>query len=54
MNQTSTLEHQRHVAEGRREALSWLAQTLTWEHRLDQLRPADAGATRSTETKQAA
>jgi hypothetical protein len=30
---------QAHSAEGRREALKWLARRLQWEHRLGELRP---------------
>ena len=43
----SYFHHQARTAEGRREALSWLARQLRWEHRLGQLRhdePAPAPA----------
>lgn len=49
MDKLSYLHSERaHSAEGRNEALKWLARQLQWEHRLGELRP---GATRA---KQAA
>ena len=38
MSQTSNTLKQAQD-EGRREALTWLARRLTWEHRLGELRP---------------
>jgi len=35
---------QAQAAEGRREALQWLARQLQWEHRLGDLRPGAAEA----------
>ena len=54
MNQTSNITHQRQAADGRREALAWLARRLDWERRLGQLRPSDAEAAESSAGKQAA
>jgi hypothetical protein len=51
MNQTSTFDQKRKDADGRREALAWLARRLNWERRLGQLRPVDATG---APTKQAA
>ena len=51
MTQTSIFDQKRHAAEGRREALAWLARRLSWEQRLGQLRPANA---EDAQTKQAA
>jgi len=53
MNQTSIFDSQRRAADGRREALSWLARRLDWERRLGELRPADRDFS-ETEAKQAA
>ena len=39
MTQTSIFDQQARAAEGRREALTWLARRLKWEHRLGELRP---------------
>ena len=41
MTQTSIFDQQARAAEGRREALRWLARRLNWEHRLGELRPHD-------------
>jgi hypothetical protein len=54
MNQTSTMKNQRQVAEGRREALNWLARRLSWERRLGELRPSADEVAEISETKQAA
>ena len=54
MDQTSILHHKAEVAEGRREALKWLARRLSWERRLGQLRPDEATAPEHSESKQAA
>ena len=54
MTQTSIFEQQARAAEGRREALRWLAGRLKWEHRLGQLRPFDGTASARNESKQAA
>jgi hypothetical protein len=51
MNQTSNIKNQRQAADGRREALNWLARRLNWERRLGELRPA---APEVAETAQAA
>jgi hypothetical protein len=53
MNQTSTIDHQRVDADGRREALQWLARRLKWERRLGELRPHDT-ETSEIQTKKAA
>jgi hypothetical protein len=53
MTQTSIFEQQARAAEGRREALRWLAGRLKWEHRLGQLRPS-TGTAPAHEAKQAA
>ena len=53
MNQTSIFDNQRRAADGRREALTWLARRLNWERRLGELRPADDDISES-EGKQAA
>ena len=50
MTQTSTFDQKRQAADGRREALTWLARRLNWERRLGQLRPDAEDA----QTKQAA
>jgi hypothetical protein len=42
MTQTSIFDQQARAAEGRREALQWLARRLNWEHRLGELRPDQA------------
>jgi len=52
MNQTSI--NQRQAADGRREALNWLAQRLSWERRLGELRPGTGQVAEISETKQAA
>ena len=39
MDQSSIFHHQARAAEGRREALRWLAGRLRWERRLSELRP---------------
>lgn len=39
MTQSSIFDQQARAAEGRREALRWLARRLSWEHRLGELRP---------------
>ena len=39
MENLSYFEGQARAAEGRREALSWLAGALSWERRLGELRP---------------
>ena len=39
MDKLSYLDQQTRAAEGRREALRWLARRLQWEHRLAELRP---------------
>jgi len=49
----SIFHHQAQAAEGRREALRWLAETLNWERRLGELRPADRSKPNS-QAKQAA
>jgi hypothetical protein len=54
MNQTSNIKNQRQAADGRREALNWLARRLNWERRLGELRPAAPAAPEVAETKQAA
>jgi hypothetical protein len=54
MNQTSILHQQAEAAEGRREALQWLARRLSWERRLGQLRPDEATSPEHGESKQAA
>ena len=41
MNQTRNVNNQRQAADGRREALTWLARRLDWERRLGQLRPSE-------------
>jgi hypothetical protein len=51
MDQTS-ISHQAQAADGRREALRWLARRLNWERRLGELRPE--GQPARDETKQAA
>jgi hypothetical protein len=42
MDKVSYFDHQARAAEGRREALKWLARRLKWEHRLGELRPHEA------------
>jgi hypothetical protein len=54
MDQTSILHQQAQTAEGRREALQWLARRLSWERRLGQLRPGAAKSPEHGESKQAA
>jgi len=54
MNQTSTTTNQRQAAEGRRDALNWLAGRLSWERRLGELRPGTAQVAEISETRQAA
>lgn len=51
MTQTTIFDQKRQAADGRREALAWLARRLNWERRLAELRPADAEV---APTKQAA
>ena len=48
MDKLSYFDQQARAAEGRREALKWLAGRLKWERRLGELRPE------ATATKQAA
>jgi hypothetical protein len=48
MKNLSYFDQQARAAEGRREALRWLARRLQWEHRLGELRPG------ASEVKQAA
>jgi hypothetical protein len=48
MDKLSYFDHQARAAEGRREALRWLAGQLKWERRLGELRPE------ASETRQAA
>jgi hypothetical protein len=45
--------HQAQATAGRREALRWLAETLNWERRLGELRPA-APSNPTGQVKQAA
>ncbi len=47
----SYFHHQAQMAEGRREALSWLARQLRWERRLGELRHDEPAA---SPTKRAA
>jgi hypothetical protein len=54
MDQTSIVHQQAKAAEGRREALKWLARRLNWERRLGQLRSDEATSPESGESKQAA
>ena len=54
MNQTRNVNNQRQAADGRREALAWLARRLDWERRLGQLRPSDAEVAENSAGKQAA
>jgi hypothetical protein len=42
MNHSSIFDQQARAAEGRREALRWLARRLQWEQRLGELRPHGA------------
>jgi hypothetical protein len=44
MEQVSYFDQQARAAEGRREALKWLARRLQWERRLSELRPGAAAA----------
>ena len=44
MDQLSYFDQQARAAEGRREALKWLARRLQWERRLGELRPVTAEA----------
>ena len=53
MNQTSNIKNQRR-ADGRREALTWLARRLDWERRLGELRPSGTEVAEISATKQAA
>jgi hypothetical protein len=53
MNQATSI-HQRQAADGRREALTWLARRLDWERRLGQLRPSGTEGAEVSESKQAA
>ncbi|MGO9876909.1 MAG: hypothetical protein ACLPVY_24300 [Acidimicrobiia bacterium] len=48
MDQVSFFDQHARAAEGRREALRWLARRLQWERRLGELRPG------ATTAKQAA
>jgi hypothetical protein len=54
MNQTRNVNNQRQAADGRREALNWLARRLSWERRLGELRPTTADVAEISATKQAA
>ncbi len=42
MDKLSYFDQQARAAEGRREALRWLAQRLQWERRLGEFRPGAA------------
>jgi hypothetical protein len=42
--ENSYFHHQARMAEGRREALKWLAQRLKWERRLGELRHDEPAA----------
>jgi hypothetical protein len=53
MDQT-IFDQQAQAAEGRREALKWLARRLSWERRLGQLRPDAAKSPENGESMQAA
>ena len=44
MDQLSYLHEKSHAAEGKREALKWLARQLQWERRLGELRPGAEGS----------
>jgi hypothetical protein len=44
MEQVSYFDQQARAAEGRREALKWLARRLQWERRLSELRPGATAA----------
>ena len=44
MNNVSYFDQQARAAEGRREALRWLAGRLKWERRLVELRPEERTA----------
>ena len=44
MDKLSYFDQQARAAEGRREALRWLAQRLQWERRLGELRPGATSA----------
>jgi hypothetical protein len=44
MDQLSYLHEKSHGAEGKREALKWLARQLQWERRLGELRPGAPAA----------
>ena len=44
MDKLSYFDQQARAAEGRREALRWLARRLNWERRLGELRPGAAAA----------
>jgi hypothetical protein len=44
MDQLSYFDQQARAAEGRREALKWLARRLQWERRLSELRPGAPAA----------
>ena len=44
MDKLSYFDQQTRAAEGRREALRWLAQRLQWERRLGELRPGETPA----------
>jgi hypothetical protein len=46
MDKLSYFDQQARAADGRREALRWLAQRLQWERRLGELRPGGATAAR--------
>ena len=39
MEKLSYIDSPARAADGKREALTWLARTLTWERRLGELRP---------------
>jgi hypothetical protein len=43
--ENSYFHHQARMAEGRREALKWLARQLRWERRLGELRHGEPKAT---------
>ena len=44
MDKVSYFDQQARAAEGRREALRWLARRLQWERRLGELRPGEAAS----------
>lgn len=51
MAQSTIFDQQARAAEGRREALRWLARRLNWERRLGELRP---GGNHASPARQAA